>query len=329
MGHKGFGAPLILLGILFLSVMAGGYFYLNKSRPPISITTPLPTPVTSWITFTSNEYGFSFRYPPNYTVKQSTQFSNNPRSLKLFSAKIENQNLRRGGGYSHPNIEVVVFKNDTGSLSAWIEKYTTSLPFDNPSVSKPDSLFVYRGVTGRKDTLLGGKLAVTFQSSSFESSPNPTLTRFGNYVVSVVFDNENEEKDPQLKLLYPQILSTFKFLQPNITPQHQATTDLKEKAKQAMINYLQSYKSPSAGEKQIADYRIESINSATKTSKGLEFYVVFSIKPMGPLSEIVGTNNGVTGPDGWIINKSGSVLAVKEGSVYKIQGIATGMGIPQ
>lgn len=95
-------------------------------------------------------------------------------------------------------------------------------------------------------------------------------------------------------------------------------------ARQAMVDYLESYKNKSAGERQIADYSIDKIGSVQIVPSGIEFYVVFSIKPLGPLSRLLGTDNGIDSEDGWIRNKSGGAMAIKEGSIYKIQGIGTG-----
>lgn len=209
---------LITIALLVGMVSAGAYLVVKSQpakqiAPPISqipvqtTPTPIPDETATWKTYTNNAYKFSLQYPPNFSVEE--QFNNNSR---LISVIISNPNPRPGGGYSQPHIEVVVFENDATDLNDWLNKHTTILPFDDPSVSKVNSQFFYRGVKNQKQALLGGKSALTFESTLFESSPNPTLTVFNNYIIGLVLDNESENKDPDLKGIYPQILSTFKFI---------------------------------------------------------------------------------------------------------------------
>lgn len=171
------------------------------------------TDTSDWKTYTNTQYGFSFDYPSNYNLSELTEFSyQNPNNIRVLSVIIKNPNPRPGGGYPQPKVEAVVFKNDTSSLSSWVDKYTTTKAATDPLAYAPDSIFLYSGLTDKKETTLDGKSATTFQSVLVESSPNLTLTVSGNYIMGIVFDNENESKDPELKNLYPKILSSFKFV---------------------------------------------------------------------------------------------------------------------
>ncbi len=217
--EKGF-VEIILIGVVVVAAIVAAFYWGKSTQiPPTQTVAPQPTkpspPIdetANWKTYTNSTHVFSFRYPSNYLLNESTQFTSNPGSLKLLSVKMVNPNPKPGGGYPQPNVEAIVYKNDAANLNAWMEKHTSELSFDDPSISKPDSIVFFRGIKNKEETKLGERDAITFQSRLFESSPNSTLTISGNYIIGLVFDNENEGKDPGLKDLYPQILSTFKFL---------------------------------------------------------------------------------------------------------------------
>ncbi|OGE71298.1 hypothetical protein A2617_04535 [Candidatus Daviesbacteria bacterium RIFOXYD1_FULL_41_10] len=162
----------------------------------------------NWKTYTNDTYKFSLKYPPSYSIEEKSGID-----TKLFSIIIKSPSPTPGGGYPQPLVEVVVFENDANDLSGWLNKHTTTLSFDDPAVSVANSPFFYRGVKNKKDSLLGGQKAVTFEASAFESFSNPTITEVDNYIIVLNLDNDNEVKDPNLKDIYPHVLSTFKFTQ--------------------------------------------------------------------------------------------------------------------
>ena len=76
--QKGFGVIYILVGILVVTLIAGGAFYLGGQTTPKPVVTsssqpsispdvsPAPTDAgetTNWKTYTNTKYGFSFKYP--------------------------------------------------------------------------------------------------------------------------------------------------------------------------------------------------------------------------------------------------------------------------
>ncbi|MDO8460977.1 MAG: hypothetical protein Q7S38_00895 [bacterium] len=220
---------IVLVVITALIASAATYFVVSSQKqsqptPPLPSDSPRgeagvsakegsPTPLpkinetANWKTYSNTTYGFSFKYPPGYTVVAETA---KPELQKLFSFVIENPNPRPGGGYPQPYVEAVVYEKDTSSLEEWVTKHTTDLPFDDPSISGK-SLF-YFGVTDKEETTLGGKKAITFKAGSYSSSPNPTFVLSGDYIIGLNLDSENESKDPDLiNIYYPLILSTFKF----------------------------------------------------------------------------------------------------------------------
>lgn len=207
--------------VIYLRNPKGGYAIITL-MPPINNTVNIlkifdqilstfkfldTVDTSNWKTYTNNAYNFSLKYPSSYTVEEQSNGNS-----KLLSVIIKNPNPNSGGGSPQPFIEAVVFKNDANDLNNWLSNHTTKLPFDDPSVSMANSPFFYRGITNQKESLLGDKKAVTFDAKLFESSPKLTLTASGNFIIGLNFDNENETKDQNLKTIYPQILSTFKFL---------------------------------------------------------------------------------------------------------------------
>jgi len=82
--QKGFASILILVGILVITIVAGGVYYFGKSQvskpqpsnPPVVSQTPQPTITTqptsipdetaNWKTYINKKYGFSVKYPATW-----------------------------------------------------------------------------------------------------------------------------------------------------------------------------------------------------------------------------------------------------------------------
>lgn len=106
--------------------------------------------------------------------------------------------------------------------------------------------------------------------------------------------------------------------------------DTERIAYRAMRDFLRVYEkgvvNPGGDLLQINDFRVEKVVNAQFKDGSLYFYVVFSIKPVNPLSETIGTDNGTREESsGWIVNKSGSAFAKEENGGYVIKEIATGV----
>jgi len=56
----------IVLGILVAAILIGGAYFLVQKRPSAA-----PVSVADWKTYTSDTYGFSFKYPPTWSVTES------------------------------------------------------------------------------------------------------------------------------------------------------------------------------------------------------------------------------------------------------------------
>lgn len=96
--QKGFALPLILIGILLVSLIGAGgyYFYQNKYFPKTSIPQPSPQPqkdeTSDWKTYTNTKYGYSIKYPEEYMPygldKESKQITSSDAKSVMFSREL-------------------------------------------------------------------------------------------------------------------------------------------------------------------------------------------------------------------------------------------------
>ena len=177
---------IILLIIVILAVVGGVWYYeahqvphnIPQPSPPLSTTQPVvanstTTPTSSsmlgWKTYTNDLYGFSFKYPPNYTVKNNTLNNNevpyfsidSPTTAKMFQETggessdeiriypAENQDELNGNfGLSIPVLASAnYFQSQTSSAVTYLGSMTTingNLGFKLDSVGESeviDTLF--------------------------------------------------------------------------------------------------------------------------------------------------------------------------------------------
>src|SRR3989344_3613929 len=133
--HQGFSAVVI---IVILAVLAfGGYAVWKKQPPPPTPTPPVDTniePATSpstpsvdmasWKTYRNEEYGFEFKYPPNFRTH-----SYDPSTEKvLFSIS---QDLIVGLDKGQPINRITVLKNWQGNPLGNATKFAGQNVFDS------------------------------------------------------------------------------------------------------------------------------------------------------------------------------------------------------
>lgn len=73
--------PLIILVILFLLIGWGVYYSRSTNN---NSSTPIPGDISDWKTYTNEQLGFKFKYPPDWNYRTVTDTSTNS-SIQLFS----------------------------------------------------------------------------------------------------------------------------------------------------------------------------------------------------------------------------------------------------
>ncbi len=88
MRQKGFAPVIILVGLLIIFAVAGGVYYLGRSSSSKPVTNSVvtyqvsptlqatvsasPSETANWKIFTSENYGYSFKYPTNFWISSVT-----------------------------------------------------------------------------------------------------------------------------------------------------------------------------------------------------------------------------------------------------------------
>ncbi|MDO8570435.1 MAG: PsbP-related protein [Candidatus Daviesbacteria bacterium] len=138
---KGF-APILIIILIALAV--GGYLLYQKQVKPVATPQPVIQPTSvptispsatdsaetaNWKTYTNSKYGFSFKYPQDYAIKEESErvfyiknkennvfalwIYDNPNNLSLKDYESKNTNEKTGFGpfVYYPNAESVKFQN--------------------------------------------------------------------------------------------------------------------------------------------------------------------------------------------------------------------------
>lgn len=219
MSQKGFGVIYILVGVLILSFVAGGAYFLGKSSEPKPSTpvvsqtpqpTPSPTPdeTVNWKTYTDVKNGFELKYPSNAEVS----------SQKLYSmlSVASSDGISIAPPYQEPydkyySFDIVV-RNNPNNLDAksTINNYAEDIKKNcsPPACGVPkmiaDTLKPYK--TGDLDEYIFHTGAETNSAIVVQVQNNKT------YIFRMTGDQGNVS-DPYGLRLFDQILSTFKFTQ--------------------------------------------------------------------------------------------------------------------
>ncbi len=196
--QKGF-ANLVLIGIVTLLVIGGGYFILSgKSKEPEikEISSTDTSNSTDWETYINEEYGFEFDYPSIYTVK-----SYNEPTVRghLFGVGISSIAMGEvEGGYGPlSNIGIYVWDNSKKlSLVDWAsDEYNNS--FSN-----------YSGSNDLKNETISGHKAINY---SWEGLGYGKTVLIENNKMILMLDTGANSKTNQGWQDFEGILSTFKF----------------------------------------------------------------------------------------------------------------------
>ncbi len=225
--QRGF-IPIWLVFVIVATLAATSVASLpKKSRPMLTPQSsaagqaPTPTPTVSpspspefdtsnWQTYRNEEYGFEVKYPAGWeigtgSVTSYPQNNNRTLAIKFFEPLylIESQ-------FPGPQGEFLfeVYRNtQVLSLNAWIDAFQLRNP-SGGTLLRENTAFSLSGINARKLLFF-----------SFDSTWNSILVSTNDYVFSLSY-YDYAGNDPSADFhrdIYDQILSTFKFIEPDAT----------------------------------------------------------------------------------------------------------------
>jgi len=195
----------ILIGILGVLILVGAVFGIYKyaqrqipleptEEPTLEVATPTPDPTADWETYTNTKYGFSIRYPKNYTSQEYGP--SGPSSIQVQLKSTE------------AGIDINIFWLGESpaynmSLTEWYNDFLTAeMPYT--SYGSQSGL----EYTERKEIEIGGVKGIQLRQMGEYGVLADILLPLPNAVVEIGIDYDVIET-PEVQ----QILSTFKFLE--------------------------------------------------------------------------------------------------------------------
>ncbi len=176
---------VILVVLVVLAAIVGGYFALAKyqSRWPFKEDT------TSWQTYRDKEFGFEFKYPFNWGIKDATEYNRGLTGFDFDLFFCDGIPCTGGVGLGG-NIRVRLsgYKNINISDQELINKFTNQGPIQQ----------------GKKSFGILSFNEYVFSGFKWEITENKK--------VKVIWEKENYTRED----LFNQILSTFKFIEAQI-----------------------------------------------------------------------------------------------------------------
>lgn len=90
MSQKGQGLILLIAGLLFITVVAGGAYYLgkvtNQIPKPIATTPQTTSVISDWKSYTNSQYKISFNYPSKLEIQDDRFEDPDSLFISLFAA---------------------------------------------------------------------------------------------------------------------------------------------------------------------------------------------------------------------------------------------------
>jgi hypothetical protein len=189
---------LLTISLISIIVFAAYQYFLLKypNNQTLPVATITPTPASDWQTYTNTKYDFSFQYPNNWEVKPSE------KGIYISSNAARGDMPEGGMGMS---VETTNLK-----LTDFVHRFD-SKEYVHPTSADPSHFQTYDQLNTQERITLDGIPATHL-----------VVTTEIGLDVDYLFFNHNQQNfvigyadyDP----FHKQILSTFKFLEPNPTP---------------------------------------------------------------------------------------------------------------
>ena len=211
--------PLLIGGfIVILLILGGSYFFLgskettpSESIPTTSQTPPttVPTvdPTANWKTYTTEDVGFSLKYPINWFYEENPDFQKPAATEDVLEVKVQLAN------FEPP------FKGPAGSTPQGchldVLATNTKLPLQQFIDQNPNIGSLQGNPNKTEEELVGKEIGVKRIYLPSESIPE---TRTTIYITSrgkamiFYFYSESNEQTTDCEETFNQILSTFTFL---------------------------------------------------------------------------------------------------------------------
>ena len=220
------GILWIGIALLVLALVGVGAYFLGSRKTATTVTpepvltqipTPTPDSTANWKIYTTREYGYSVKYPPDWEVVEAKP----PNTPDWTHNTLQENQLH----------EVTFFKERT-DLKIWPSNFIISVN-KNPNNFDTESWALNYFVPLMTDPTENlaepkGKISMdsntAYKFSVFQFDANRAeigLVKNGNiYVFSFVDDTPNDQNLEKNKEIYDQILSTFEFIEasPEIIP---------------------------------------------------------------------------------------------------------------
>jgi len=202
--NKKTNVPILVLIFAIAALVGYGVFALantiwpfastqDSEIAPLVIKPKTQENISDWKTYRSEEHGFEVRLPLDWTVTE------NQNKIHLFSPTT--QGLLIGGSLvAPPDVTIVRFPN------------TERLSLDEFTVQYQDGW--YESYTTKVAVSLSDYQAIQYSDIDAEIASLPILAVFVVGDESIVLLTLHDDSEDSPRILFDQILSTFKFIEP-------------------------------------------------------------------------------------------------------------------
>lgn len=219
-GNRWFKPAAIIIGVLIaLGLFGNIYLVLRNQKSPLPcdsaeggtlrgtptqiLVTLTPDPTAGWLIYQNTKYGYEFKYPSSWFLEKMPEQGiggvDMISSYKILDMQTKDPNFWKG------KLKIDIGKEyqakKTGqSLEDWLKEYEKG-----PGVGMLTK-------TSQENTTVGGKKAIKIVSEFTDDKDMINITYFienGDYIY---FISGGNDFSVELKTIFDQILSAFKFL---------------------------------------------------------------------------------------------------------------------